>query len=96
MFGFNIDRKFIYILLGALLLMSLMSYSRIELLSLLLTLPAVIIAITFHEYAHAYAADKLGDDTPKSNEPYRSSRIYVVNVCWIWLGKTSTNKPKKL
>lgn len=65
MFGFNIDRKFIYILLGALVLMSLMSYSRIELLSLLLTLPAVIIAITFHEYAHAYAADKLGDDTPR-------------------------------
>lgn len=65
MFGFNIDRKFIYILLGALLLMSLMNTSRIELLSLLLTLPAVIIAITFHEYAHAYAADKLGDDTPR-------------------------------
>ena len=65
MFGFNIDRKFIYILLGALAVMSLMSYSRIDLLSLLLTLPAVIIAITFHEYAHAFAADKLGDDTPR-------------------------------
>lgn len=65
MFGFNIDRKFIYILLGALLLMSLMSYSSFDLLALLLTLPAVIIAITFHEYAHAYAADRLGDDTPR-------------------------------
>ena len=65
MFGFNIDRKFIYILLGALVLMSLMSYSSFDLLALLLTLPAVIIAITFHEYAHAYAADKLGDDTPR-------------------------------
>ena len=65
MFGFNIDRKFIYILLGALVLMSLMSYSSFDLMALLLTLPAVIIAITFHEYAHAYAADKLGDDTPR-------------------------------
>lgn len=65
MFGFNIDRKFIYILLGALVLMSLMSYSSFDLLALLLTLPAVIVAITFHEYAHAYAADKLGDDTPR-------------------------------
>lgn len=65
MFGFNIDRKFIYILLGAMLLMTLMNYSQLELLSLLLTLPAVIIAITFHEFAHAYAADKLGDDTPR-------------------------------
>lgn len=33
--------------------------------SLVLTLPAVLIAITFHEYAHAFAADKLGDDTPR-------------------------------
>ena len=65
MFGFNIDRKFIYILLGALVLMSIMSYSSFDLLALLLTLPAVIIAITFHEYAHAFAADKLGDDTPR-------------------------------
>ena len=65
MFGFNIDRKFIYILLGALILSNLMSYSTASLLALLLTLPAVIIAITFHEFAHAYAADKLGDDTPR-------------------------------
>ena len=36
-----------------------------KLLSLVLTLPAVLIAITFHEFAHAYAADKLGDDTPR-------------------------------
>ena len=36
-----------------------------SLLSLVLTLPAVIIAMTFHEYAHAFAADKLGDDTPR-------------------------------
>ena len=33
--------------------------------SLLLTLPAVLIAITFHEFAHGFAADRLGDDTPR-------------------------------
>jgi len=33
---------------------------------MLLTLPAVIIAITFHEYAHAYMADRLGDTTPRN------------------------------
>ena len=65
MFGFGFDKRFIYILLGAMLLMTLMNYSQAELMSLLLTLPAVIIAITFHEYAHAWAADKLGDDTPR-------------------------------
>ena len=37
-----------------------------SILSTLLTLPGVIIAITFHEFAHAYAADKLGDYTPRS------------------------------
>lgn len=36
-----------------------------SLMGLLLTLPGVIIAITFHEFAHAYAAYKLGDDTAK-------------------------------
>jgi len=65
MFGFGFDKRFIYILLGAMLLMTLMNYSQAELMALLLTLPAVIIAITFHEFAHAWAADKLGDDTPR-------------------------------
>jgi len=31
----------------------------------LLILPAIIIAITLHEFAHAYTAYKLGDQTPK-------------------------------
>ena len=65
MFGFGFDRKFIYVLLGAMLLSTLMNYSQEDRIALLLTLPAVIIAITFHEFAHAWAADKLGDDTPR-------------------------------
>ena len=28
-------------------------------------LPGIIIGISFHEFAHAYVADKLGDDTPR-------------------------------
>ena len=35
------------------------------LLALVLSIPGILIAITFHEYAHAFAADKLGDDTPR-------------------------------
>lgn len=35
------------------------------LLGLLLSIPGVIVAITFHEYAHAWMADRLGDDTPR-------------------------------
>ncbi|MCS7245629.1 MAG: site-2 protease family protein [candidate division WOR-3 bacterium] len=34
-------------------------------LEILYYLPAILIGITFHEYAHALAADKLGDYTPR-------------------------------
>ena len=36
-----------------------------KLLTLLLSIPGILIAITFHEFAHAFVADKLGDDTPR-------------------------------
>lgn len=35
------------------------------LLSKILTLPAILVAFTFHEYAHAIVADKLGDKTAR-------------------------------
>lgn len=35
-------------------------------LSMLYTLPAIIIGLTVHEWAHAFAADKLGDPTAKN------------------------------
>lgn len=31
----------------------------------ILIIPAILIGLTFHEYAHAIVADKLGDKTPK-------------------------------
>lgn len=36
-----------------------------KLLTLLLSIPGILIAVTFHEFAHAFVADKLGDDTPR-------------------------------
>ena len=65
---FNIDRKVIIIIIAILVGLTIISYllNPMELLSLVLTLPGVIIAITFHEFAHAFAADKLGDDTPRN------------------------------
>ena len=35
------------------------------LIGLIVSLPGVLIAITFHEFAHGYVAYKLGDDTAK-------------------------------
>jgi len=34
-----------------------------NLMNMLINLPAIIIAITFHEVAHGYAAEAMGDDT---------------------------------
>lgn len=65
MFGFGFDRRFIYILLGCLVLFSLINFSSGNIIAILFTLPAVIIAIAFHEYAHAWMADRLGDETPR-------------------------------
>lgn len=67
MFQFGMDRRSLYIIMAVLVIFSLSRYlnNTNALLSLVLTLPAVLIAITFHEYAHAFAADKLGDDTPR-------------------------------
>lgn len=38
---------------------------NINLYRIVLTIPAILIAFTFHEYAHAIVADKLGDRTPR-------------------------------
>lgn len=65
MYNFQFDRRILYIILGVMVVVSLAGMSQNYLLSLLLTLPGVIIAITFHEFAHAFAAYKLGDDTAK-------------------------------
>lgn len=65
-FGYNgVNPKVINTVLAIIILMGLFSMSSAEWLYLLLTLPAVIIAVTFHEFAHAFAADRLGDTTPR-------------------------------
>lgn len=36
-----------------------------EILNKILLIPGILLAFTFHEYAHAYVADRLGDNTPR-------------------------------
>jgi len=64
MFGFNFDRRTLYMIVGILVVMSLMSYGTEGIFGLILSIPAVLLAITVHEFGHAFAAYKLGDDTP--------------------------------
>ena len=65
MYNYSFDKRILYVVLAIMIIVSLSGMSRNYLLNILLTLPGVIIAITFHEFAHAYAAYKLGDDTAR-------------------------------
>ena len=63
MFYNGLDRRKILIILAVCAILVLIMSGGIE--TVLLTLPGVIIAMTFHEFAHAFVADKLGDTTPR-------------------------------
>ncbi len=64
---FFFDKRILYIILGIYAATTLIGYtsSTEALISFITTIPGVLIAITFHEYAHAFAAYKLGDYTSK-------------------------------
>lgn len=64
MFYFPGGGSYLYILLFVMVITNIMT-GGVDLLGLLLSIPGVLIAITFHEYAHALAAVKLGDETPR-------------------------------
>ena len=68
MFNFSFDKRTMYIIIGIMLLFVVIQYAAnpTQLIGLLISAPGVLIAITFHEFAHGYAAYKLGDDTAKN------------------------------
>lgn len=96
MFIFSFDKKTMWIIAGIMLLFGISRFTGSEggILSLLFTLPGVLIAITFHEFAHAYVADKLGDTTPREQGRLNLnplSHIDPIRICFfiscrIWLG----------
>jgi len=61
--------------------------------TLLLIAPPILLALTFHEFAHAYVANRLGDDTAKQNgrlslnplrhlDPLGTIMIFLVHFGW--------------
>ena len=51
-------------------------------LTKLLTLPGIIIGLSFHEFAHAWVSDRLGDPTPR-----RDGRVTINPLAHIdWIG----------
>ena len=61
------DKRILYAIIILMVITGLSRYlsNTASLIALLLTIPGVLVAITFHEFAHAFVADKLGDDTPR-------------------------------
>ena len=66
MYGFGFDKRTLYVIIAILLATTLINMGANSILATLLTLPGVIIGMAFHEFGHAFAADRLGDPTPRN------------------------------
>jgi Zn-dependent protease len=77
--------------------------------TLLLIAPPILIALTFHEYAHAYTANRFGDDTAKQLgrltlnplrhlDPLGTIMIFLVHFGWakpVPVNPSRLKSPKK-
>jgi Zn-dependent protease len=77
--------------------------------TLLLLAPPILLALTFHEYAHAFVANLYGDDTAKQNgrltlnplrhlDPLGTIMIFLVHFGWakpVPVNPHRLNNPKK-
>lgn len=91
---FSFDKRAIYgIIIAMIILTFLNSSAEGTILDILMSLPGVLLAMTFHEFAHAFAADRLGDDTPRRQgrltlnpmahiEPFGILMLLFVRVGW--------------
>ncbi len=85
MFGFRFDQRSLYIMLIILLILTVINIGTFSIVSTLLTLPGVIIALSFHEFAHAFAAVKLGDSTPRNQGRYTLDPLKHIDPVGIFL-----------
>lgn len=65
---FRFDKRILYVVLAFFVIGNIIDRltNVNSLLTLIVSLPAILISLTFHEYAHAFVADKLGDNTPRN------------------------------
>lgn len=86
---FNIDRKTVLIILGVMVLANVLLGQR-SIEGIIISLPGVIVAMTFHEFAHAWAATKLGDETPRQQGRLSLNPISHIDpvglICLMLLG----------
>jgi Zn-dependent protease len=55
-------------------------FPNIDIMEILLTLPGILIGFTFHEYAHAYMANRFGDPTPKSQGRLTANPLAHIDI----------------
>jgi Zn-dependent protease len=65
MFNLGLDKKTITIILVVMLGFWILTSGTNSILNMLIMMPGILIALTFHEFAHAFTAYKLGDNTAK-------------------------------
>ena len=86
---FNIDKKTMLIILGVMVLVNVLLGQR-SIEGIIISLPGVIVAMTFHEFAHAWAATKLGDETPRQQGRLSLNPISHIDpvglICLMLLG----------
>lgn len=86
---FNIDRKTVLIILGVMVLVNVLLGQR-SIEGIIISLPGVIVAMTFHEFAHAWVATKLGDETPRQQGRLSLNPISHIDpvglICLMLLG----------
>ena len=86
---FNIDKKTMIIILGVMVLVNVLLGQR-SIEGIIISLPGVIVAMTFHEFAHAWAATKLGDETPRQQGRLSLNPISHIDpvglICLMLLG----------
>ena len=68
MINFSFDKRVFYLIIGIMILATIVEYisNPTSFFLLLVSIPGVLIAITFHEFAHGLMAYALGDNTAKS------------------------------
>ena len=86
---YSFDKKTLFIILLIMAISSIVGGQRtIE--GIIYSLPGVIVAMTFHEFAHAWAATKLGDDTPRLEGRLNLNPLSHIDpiglLCLIFLG----------
>ena len=62
-------------------------------------IPAILIALSFHEFAHGFVAYRLGDPTPKYQGRLTLNPLAHLDpsghcciVCPFWMGETGSGK----